>query len=81
MAPLTDEAAEAELKAACDGPLASQLNLESEAQKKQRLANTDNGPATTQINTKDQSLQPKQETLKEEKKTKESKDGGLKVRS
>jgi len=55
--------------------------LESEAQKKQRLANTDNGPATTQINTKDQSLQPKQETLKEEKKTKESKDGGLKVRS
>ena len=35
--PLTDEGAEAELKAAGGGPLAQQLSLESEAQKKLRL--------------------------------------------
>ena len=36
---MTEEAAEAELRPAGDGPLASQLSLESEAQKKKRLGN------------------------------------------
>ena len=39
MQPMTEKAAEAELRAAGDGPLASQLSLESEAQKKKRLGN------------------------------------------
>ena len=37
MLPLTDEGAEAELKAAGGGPLTQQLSLESEAQQKLRL--------------------------------------------
>ena len=68
MLPLTDEKAEAELAAAQAGPLAQELSLENESQKKERLKKL-NPPEET----KNEVTEPPLEEEKKEKRSRKSK--------